>query len=116
MGFGLRYRTSDGAPRFTDVATLDEAVAEVERLRNEEDVADVKVYREVPITFRPYYRVVVDGEATEVPVPPAPEPALEPVGAAQPVGDGPGAVDRAPLQPPPGAMPIPDEPRRIFNR
>ncbi|HVE74251.1 MAG TPA: hypothetical protein VNA30_04055 [Mycobacteriales bacterium] len=87
------FPASDGTPAFRRVGALEEAVALVEHLRNMEGVAEVSVHalNEVPLNFRPYYRVevppagpahapadaapVLDVRAVEVPgLPAAPEP------------------------------------------
>lgn len=65
MGHLVRYSSSEGEERHEDVADLDAAVARAERLRNEEGVSDVRVYREVPLEFKTYVRVAVaDDEST----------------------------------------------------
>jgi len=58
------YPTPDGAPAFRRLASLDEAVRLVEHLRNVEGVSQVSCHAltEVPLAFRAYYRVEVDGE------------------------------------------------------
>lgn len=55
------FRSADGKPGYHQAETLEEAVAFVERLRNEEQVTDARVFRmdEVPIEFQVYYRVAV---------------------------------------------------------
>lgn len=58
MQYLVRYRAADGAERFEEVATLEGAIAMVERLRNEEGVSDTRVYRHVPLEVRTYYKVV----------------------------------------------------------
>jgi hypothetical protein len=93
MDHAVHYRTSDGETRFEDVASLDAAVAMVERLRNDEGVSDVRVYRQVPIEFKAYYKVVVGDGAPATPAA-APAPAATP------------APPAAPATPPPGAMPL----------
>ncbi len=104
MGHLVRYRSLDGSERFEDVADLDVAVARVERLRNDEGVEQVWVYREVPLEFRTYYRVAVISDrgvpAQAVPVPPpamtAGSHTAEPTASSEPPS---GAM---PLTPPPG--------------
>jgi hypothetical protein len=88
----------DGAPSFRRLPSLEDAVRLVEHLRNVEGVSEVSVHTlsEVPLSFRPYYRVEVpvsEAPVTEVaelaevaapvaPVVPAP---AEPVGEQVPV-------------------------------
>ena len=57
------FRSADGKPGYHQAETLDEAVGFVERLRNEDQVGDARVFRmdEVPIEFKVYYRVEVAG-------------------------------------------------------
>jgi hypothetical protein len=59
------FRSSDGKPGYHQAETLQEAVAFVERLRNEDSVTDARVFRmdEVAIEFKVYYRVEVAGDA-----------------------------------------------------
>lgn len=79
----VRFNTAAGREAQHVADSLPEALKFVERLRNSEDVADVRVFRmqEVPISFRTYYKVEVstDGEDAAGPV------AVEPRVAA-PVG------------------------------
>ena len=53
------FPAHDGSPAFRRVAGLDEAVRLVEHLRNVEGVNEVSCHAlsEVPLAFRPYYRV-----------------------------------------------------------
>lgn len=69
------FRSPDGKPGYHQAETLEEAVAFVERVRNEDSVTDARVFRmdEVAIEFKVYYRVEVAGEApTAVAVPDVP--------------------------------------------
>jgi hypothetical protein len=63
------FRSADGKPGYHQAETLAEAVAFVERLRNDEHVTDARVFRmdEVPIEFKVYYRVEVADAASEAP-------------------------------------------------
>jgi hypothetical protein len=70
---------ASGQPKIDEVASLDEAVAMVERLRNEDGVDNVRVMREVPIEVKTYYRVVVADDGAE----PAAEVVTPPDVAAQ---------------------------------
>lgn len=85
MSHAVHYRAADGDPRFEQAGSLEQALAQVERLRNEEGVSDVRVYREVPIAFRTYYKATVAEEEPATSVPPV--------------------VESTPT-PPPGAMPL----------
>ena len=57
------FRTNEGKAGYHPAETLDEAVRFVEHLRNNEQVAESKVYRmqEVPIEFKVMYKVEVAG-------------------------------------------------------
>lgn len=57
------FRTKEGKQGYHLADTLDDAVRFVEHLRNNEQVADSKVYRmhEVPIEFKVMYKVEVAG-------------------------------------------------------
>lgn len=123
MGYAVHHVDGAEATRLEDLATLDEALARVEALRNDGDASQVRVFREIPIQVQTYYRVVaVDGEPEPVaevvaepavPVPPTPELAEE-LPVEEPMAERPMA-EHAPepvahreqparLQPPPGAM------------
>ena len=57
------FRGAEGKPGYHQTDELDAAVAFVERLRNDDGVTDIRVFRmeEVSIEFRPYFRVEVVG-------------------------------------------------------
>lgn len=101
MDHAVHYRTSDGATRFEEAGSLEAAVAMVERLRNEQGATDVRVYRQVPIEFKTYYKAVVaDASGTPAVAPSA--PASGATSEAPPAPQAPAA----PQTPPPGAMPL----------
>lgn len=87
------FRSADGKPGYHQAETLEEAVAFVERLRNEDQVADARVFRmeEVPIEFKVYYRVEVAGAAVAAAVP------VEDAGGAEPGADRAAAPSRSGL-------------------
>lgn len=60
------FRTNEGKTGYHLAETLDDAVRFVEHLRNNEQVAESKVYRmhEVPIEFKVMYKVEVAGAAS----------------------------------------------------
>jgi hypothetical protein len=92
MGHAVCYRDATGATQVEDVASLDAALEQVERLRNDDGVTDVRVFREVQIEVRTYYKAVaLDGGDGE--------PAAAPAAAAPNRRGG-------QVEPPPGAMPI----------
>ncbi len=118
MDHAVQYRDATGEVQLTDVPSLDAALELVERLRNAQGVAEVRVLREVPIEIRTYYRVVaVDGDAPAAPAAPAAPsedaaPASAPVevvaGPAPPVEDE-VEVDEAPNEVLPASAADPDE-------
>jgi len=59
MPFMVIYSTSDGASRHEQSDAIDEAALFVERLRNQEGIEEVRIYRmdEISFAFRPYYKV-----------------------------------------------------------
>ena len=118
MGHVVHYRSSTGESRLEDVSSMEAAVELIERLRNEEGVDDVRLFREVPLKVRTYYKVVVD-EADQA-------ASTETAVAARPDFSSdeppPGAMN---LAPPPAVASAPasveeveEEPRRasLFNR
>jgi hypothetical protein len=63
MGYAVFHRDEAGAPTLEDVASLEAALEIVERSRNGDGPEDVRVFREVPIEVRTYYKVQVAEEA-----------------------------------------------------
>lgn len=112
MAHLVRHRTPAGDTVSTEVADLDEAVALVEQLHNDQRAEDVRVFAEVPLRVQTYVRVSVAGDAAEAGSPPAaPEPADDEPAPA--VTDTPAAADApppaaeapvAPVPPPPGVL------------
>lgn len=96
MSYMVSFRSTEGKPGYHPAENLEEAVRFVERLRNQEQIADARVWRmkEVPLEVKTYYKVEVASSPAE-PAPAAaparaddeaarPEPAAggEPVTAA----------------------------------
>jgi hypothetical protein len=127
MGYAVHHVDGAEATQLEDLATLEDALARVEALRNDGAVSQVRVFREIPIQVQTYYRVVaVEGgeepaaevvEEAPTPAPPtelvedravADAPVEEPVLRAPDVAEAaePTAHREQParLQPPPGAM------------
>lgn len=106
MGHAVHYRTAAGETKVEEVGTLDAAVSMVERLRNDEGVSDVRVYREIPIEFKAYYKVsVVDEANAGAPAASAPAAtAPDTTPPAQPQQQP--QAQAVPQSPPPGAMPL----------
>jgi hypothetical protein len=70
MGYVVFHRDDAGTPTVEDVVSLEAALEIVERSRNGEGPQDVRVFREVPIEVRTYYKVQV-AEEVEAPAAPA---------------------------------------------
>ncbi|MGI8686816.1 MAG: hypothetical protein ACR2MO_17285 [Acidimicrobiales bacterium] len=77
MSFMVNFRSAEGKPGYHPTDSLEEAVRFVEHLRNQEQVADARVWRlqEVPLEVKTYYKVVVPTGVPAVAPAPAPEPA-----------------------------------------
>jgi hypothetical protein len=70
----VRFTSAEGREGFHSATDLDDALKFVERLRNNEEVGNVRLFRlqEVPIEFKAYYKVeILDGSES----PPEPAPA-----------------------------------------
>lgn len=97
------FRSGEGKPGYHQVETLDDAVRFVERLRNQEGIADCRVFRmdEVPLEFKTYVKVEVAGAPVGDPavagskVPPAPKASARASSSPAPVM----ASDEEPLLP-----------------
>jgi hypothetical protein len=97
MAHLVRHRTRSGEVVSEEVADLDAAVALVERLRNEQEADEVRVFAEVPLRFETYVRVSVAADAQVDAEPTAPE-VEAPVASADP------EVTAEPVPPPPGVL------------
>lgn len=75
MSHVVLSKGASGEAKVDEVGSLDEALQQVERLRNEDGISDVRILREVPIEVKTYYRVVAleDGPAA-APVEPSGDP------------------------------------------
>lgn len=75
------FRSVEGKPGYHQAETLDEAVRFVERLRNQEQIPEMRIFRmqEVPIEFKPYYRVELLGDDQKAPVAAASDEKAAPV-------------------------------------
>lgn len=96
MSHMVMFRSAEGKPGYHQTESLDEAVGFVEHLRNQEQVADARIFRleEVPIAVKTYYKVEVSsvppGNSPSATAPASPVPAT--AGAAPSVvvdGTGP---------------------------
>lgn len=79
MSFMVNFRSAEGKQGYHPADSLEEAVRFVEHLRNQEHVADARVWRlqEVPLEVKTYYKVEVAPQGSEpAPTrPAAPRPA-----------------------------------------
>jgi hypothetical protein len=89
------FRSSEGKPGYHQAESIDDAVRFVERLRNQENVTEARIFRmqEVPIEFRTYYRVEVGSAGDEVETP-APDALAEPDAPAEPTAVAAGRFGR----------------------
>jgi hypothetical protein len=95
------FRGAEGKPGYHQTDELSAAAAFAERLRNDDGVTDLRLFRmeEVAIEFKPYFRVeVVAGEDTEAESEIAP-----PDGEATPPGAPLPDLAEVPAEPPPSA-------------
>jgi hypothetical protein len=71
VSYMVLYTGIDGRGAFDRCEELPEAVAEVERLRNEQSIEDAKIFRleEVRFEIKQYFRVEIPGSANETPEP-----------------------------------------------
>src|SRR5580765_4660966 len=79
----VSYRDSEGKQSYHETEELNDAIAYVERLRNDEAVDHARIYKmdELSFEYRPYFRVEIAGAAPPpppaglMPPPPADAPA-----------------------------------------
>jgi hypothetical protein len=74
MPFMVIYRTSDGSSCYEQADAIDEAALFVERLRNQDSIDHIRIYRmeEISFAFRPYYKVELGmAERQNTPTPPS---------------------------------------------
>ena len=59
MPFMVIYRNADGSAGYEQADAIDEAALFVERLRNNESIDEIRLFRmdEINFAFRPYYKV-----------------------------------------------------------
>ena len=75
MPFMVIYNTSDGSSCHEQADAIDEAALVVERLRNQDGIEEIRIYRmeEISFAFRPYYKVELGMPELVVTTPPPPE-------------------------------------------
>ena len=84
MPFMVIYRTSDGSSRFEQADAIDQAALFVERLRNQESIDQIRIYRmeEIGFAFRPYYKVELGLSERQATPPPPTASTADPVEVA----------------------------------
>lgn len=90
MSHMVIYRGADGSPGYHQADEIHDAVAFVERLRNEQNVEGARIFRmeQVNFEYRPYFRVeLTTGEPALASVPSSPAVAPAPAPSADPVLD-----------------------------
>jgi hypothetical protein len=77
MPFMVSYDTSDGTSRYEEAQAIDEAALFVERLRNQDGIDQIRIFRmeEISFAFRPYYKVELGLPARSPAAPSAEAPA-----------------------------------------
>src|SRR5689334_13119866 len=93
------FQTPDGNPGYNQFETVDESVGFVEKLRNEQNVLNARIFKleELKFEFKPYFRVQLamlnsgDAPASSAPAPapaasaptaPSPAPSSTPFGGS----------------------------------
>jgi len=73
MTYAVHHVDAADSPQLEEFPSLEAGLARVEALRNDGDVSEVRVFKEIPIEVRTYYRVVAveDAAVDAVVVPPA---------------------------------------------
>lgn len=67
MSHMVIFRTPEGKPGYQPAETVEDAVEIVERLRNDDGVENVRIFRleELSFEYRPYYKVELAGAGQE---------------------------------------------------
>jgi hypothetical protein len=89
----VMFRSTEGKPGYHQAESLDDAVKFVERLRNQEQVTEARIFRmqEVPIEFKTYYRVEVNSGSAEPAADQTPAEVVEGDGEDEPAPAGAGS-------------------------
>jgi hypothetical protein len=119
VSYMVLYTGLDGSAAFGRCEELTEAVAEVERLRNEQSIDGAQIYRleEVKFEIKPYFRVELPAAASAIDAPapltfatpsttdaPTPEDAPWVSASASSVTDVPSMIIPPPPPPPPAPV------------
>jgi len=87
VSYAVAHRGADGTLRLDQSPSLEEAVARAESLRNSGDESDVRVFKEVKIAVKAYYKVeVVDDDAAPAPTASSAPDAVAPTDMPAPPG------------------------------
>jgi hypothetical protein len=103
------FQAPGGSPGYNQFETLDEAVAFVESLRNEQNVTNARMFalEEIKFELKPYFKVELQalnaGEAS-------PETFEEPPVEEAPAEEAPAEAAQAPVEPAPAPPPPQEEP------
>jgi hypothetical protein len=107
------FQTPDGNPGYNQFETVDESIGFVEKLRNEQNVLNARIFKleELKFEFKPYFRVQLamlnSGDApAAAPVAAAPAP-VAPVAAPAPAPAPAAPFGGAPAAEAPAAPPAP---------
>ncbi len=115
MSHMVIFQTPDGNPGYNQFETVDESIGFVEKLRNEQNVLNARIFKleELKFEFKPYFRVQLamlnSGDApAAAPVAAAPAPApAAPVAAPAPAAAPASPFGGAPAAEAPAAPPAP---------
>lgn len=96
MSHMVIFRTPEGKPGYQPAETIEEAVEVVERLRNDDGVDNVRIFRldEVIFEYKPYYKVEIAGSASSPTGSDASSPATTSDAGGFDSGDGDTSFDR----------------------
>jgi hypothetical protein len=127
MPFMVIYSTSDGASCYEQADAIDEAALFVERLRNQDGIDQIRIFRmeEISFAFRPYYKVELglpERQSAERAPAPGSLPPVDDMGPAEPEAAEVDASSAAPVEEG-SAAPVPASPdgavdgrRGLFGR
>lgn len=114
MSHMVIFQTPDGNPGYNQFETVDESIGFVEKLRNEQNVLNARIFKleELKFEFKPYFRVQLamlnSGESASTsaaPAPAAPAPAA-PAGPFGGPAPAPGGPDAPAAPPAPQGAPV----------
>ena len=106
MSHMVIFQTPDGNPGYNQFETVDESIGFVEKLRNEQNVLNARIFKleELKFEFKPYFRVQLAmlnaGDAPAAAPVVAPAPAAAPAAAAPSAAPAPSPFGSAPAEAP----------------